>query len=136
MNLGVQNRTPAILAVLGIICVSGATGHWYGRKVTAQRELPVPKAGLGGSGTFHFPSSATWSTPTLSVEWKAGRIVYAGFIESKPFEPGAYVVDENGNRVTHALAGWHNYGADIETEIGLRSDGVVVWRKAEGKTHE
>lgn len=63
------------------------------------------------------------------TKWGIGRLVFAERLPSRPYKPFEHVIDERGNRVMGTGPCW-NMTLDDTVEIGLRSDGVIVWRKA------
>jgi hypothetical protein len=70
--------------------------------------------------------------PAPQTRWGIGRLAFVERLPSKPFEPFYHVTDGQGKRVTETGPRW-NFTFDESVEIGLRDDGVVVWRKAEAK---
>lgn len=71
--------------------------------------------------------------PQPAVKW-LGSVVYVNMIPARPIPPHLWVIDEKtGKRQT-------NYPASLgllnsTEEIGLRDDGVVVWRPATNPTN-
>lgn len=63
------------------------------------------------------------------IEWKVGKLVLAGRTPSRRYPDHEIVIDSNGQRILETGPGW-NFAPDETIEIGLRADGVIVWRNA------
>ncbi len=95
-------------------------------------KIAWPLAALALACCWAF-AAEEWSDPrtvggSLKVEW-VGRLVRGRTIPAEPYPAGMIVMRTDGTRATHTTA----YTAalpDDTIDIGLRSDGVLVWRKA------
>ena len=64
-----------------------------------------------------------------SVEWGIGRLVFARWEKGREYPAYQIVVDSIGKPQRKEPDHW-NIQLDETIEIGLRADGVLVWRKA------
>ena len=77
-----------------------------------------------------FANAADKNTePEKSIRW-FGKIVFAEALPSRKYPAFEHVVDSMGKRIEETGPLW-NITLDDQIEIGLRPDGVVVWRNAE-----
>jgi hypothetical protein len=63
------------------------------------------------------------------VTWGAGRLVFAQWQTGRQYQPDEYIVGGSGVRQDKAPDHW-DLRIDETVEIGLRADGVLVWRRA------
>jgi hypothetical protein len=93
-----------------MVLLLASVGWGETSKITAPPTISM--SGPNSSDTVHFGGLQDWNDLKLTTEWIGG------------------IVSEGPSRIDPV--GWPNeefYRDDIE--IGLRSDGVVVWRKKE-----
>lgn len=63
------------------------------------------------------------------VEWGIGRLVFARWEKGRTYPAYQMVVDSQGKPQSKEPDHW-DIQLDETVEIGLRADGVLVWRKA------
>lgn len=85
---------------------------------------------LTAFGLTALAAKAQPASPT--IKWGVGRLVFARWRIGRAFPAFEMVTDSTGKRMEREPDGW-SVELDETLEIGLRDDGLLMWRKAEPK---
>ena len=76
--------------------------------------------------------SSLRAQPAPEIKWGGTCLVLARWRSGKTYPAYEHVIGPDGRRVEREPDHW-NIEIDETTEIGLRADGVLVWRKVDSK---